>query len=118
MGIASSLKKVANKTIMKFGGDIIIRRTTESSYDITNGEIIKDTTDTTVKGLLENVANTEVNDLISQSDKKLNVSAQDLTFKPTTKDKIIISSIEYKIIQIDTDTAENTNVKYVFYLRA
>ena len=73
MGIASSLKKVANKTIMKFGGDIIIRRTTETSYDITDGAIIKNTTDTTVKGLLENVTNTEVNDLISQSDKKVNV---------------------------------------------
>ena len=118
MGIASSLKKVANKTIMKFGGDIIIRRTTETSYDITDGEIIKDTTDTTVKGLLENVSNTEVNDLISQSDKKLNVSAQDLTFTPTTKDKIVISSIVYKIIKLDTDMAENTDVKYIFYLRA
>tara|TARA_A100001201_G_scaffold57234_1_gene55361 strand:- start:489 stop:845 length:357 start_codon:yes stop_codon:yes gene_type:complete len=118
MGIASSLKKVANKTIMKFGGDIIIRRTTESSYDITDGDVIKDTTDTTVKGLLENVVNSEVNELISQSDKKVNVSAKDLTFTPTTKDKIIISSIEYSIIQIDTDTAENTNVKYIFYLRA
>ena len=117
MGIASSLKKVANKTIMKFGGDITIRRTTESSYNITDGQIIKNTTDTTVKGLLENVVNSEVNDLISQSDKKVNVSAKDLTFTPTTKDKIIISSIEYQIIQIDTDTAENTNVKYVFYLR-
>ena len=30
MGLASSLKKVANKTIMKFGGDIIIKRTTGS----------------------------------------------------------------------------------------
>ena len=103
---------------MKFGGDITIRRTTESSYDITDGEIIKDVTDTTVKGLLESVVNSEVNELISQSDKKVNVSAQDLTFTPTTKDKIIISSIEYSIIQIDTDTAENTNVKYIFYLRA
>ena len=118
MGIASKLKKIANKTIMKFGGDITIRRTTESSYDIADGEIIKDTTDTTVKGLLENVVSSEVNELISQSDKKLNVSAQDLSFTPTTKDKIIISSIEYQIIQIDTDTAENTNVKYIFYLRA
>ena len=118
MGIASSLKKLSNKTIMKFGGDITIRRTTESSYDITDGEIIKDVTDTTVKGLLESVVNSEVNELISQSDKKVNVSAQDLTFTPTTKDKIIISSIEYSIIQIDTDTAENTNVKYIFYLRA
>ena len=97
MGIASSLKKVANKTIMKFGGDIIIRRTTETSYDITDGAIIKNTTDTTVKGLLENVTNTEVNDLISQNDKKVIASGKDLTFTPTTKDKILISSIEYKI---------------------
>ena len=103
---------------MKFGGDITIRRTTESSYNITDGQIIKNTTDTTVKGLLENVVNSEVNDLISQSDKKVNVSAKDLTFTPTTKDKIIISSIEYSIIQIDTDTVENTDVKYIFYLRA
>ena len=118
MGIASKLKKVANKTIMKFGGDITIRRTTESAYDVTGGEVIKEITDTTVKGLLENVVNSEVNDLVSQTDKKLNVSAQDLTFTPTTKDKVIISSIEYQIIQIETDTAENINVKYIFYLRA
>jgi|TARA_R100000149_G_C5823700_1_gene102004 hypothetical protein len=118
MSIANAFKKVANKTIMKFGGDIIIRRTTESTYDTTEGEIVKDTSDTTVKGLLENVVSSEVNELISQSDKKLNVSAEDLTFTPTTKDKIIISSIEYKIIQIDTDTALNEDVKYTFYLRA
>tara|TARA_Y100000401_G_C8255179_1_gene190347 strand:- start:87 stop:443 length:357 start_codon:yes stop_codon:yes gene_type:complete len=117
MGIASSFKKVANKTIMKFGGDITIRRTTESSYDINDGSIIKDTSDVTVKGFLEQVSKTEVNDLISQNDKKLIVSGQDLTFTPTTKDKILISSIEYKIIQIDVDSAENTDVVYTFYLR-
>tara|TARA_Y100000052_G_C2920587_1_gene68009 strand:- start:141 stop:497 length:357 start_codon:yes stop_codon:yes gene_type:complete len=118
MSLAKVFKKVANIPIMKFGGDVIIRRTTESQYDINEGTVLKNSTDTTVKGLLENVINSEVNDLISQNDKKLNVSAQDLTFIPTTKDKIIISSIEYKIIQIDTDTVENTNVKYTFYLRA
>ena len=118
MGLASSLKKVANKTIMKFGGDIIIKRTTGSSYNATDGSVLKNTTSVTVKGFLENVVNAEVNELISQNDKKLNVSAQDLTFTPTTKDVIIISSIEYQIIQIDTDTVENTNVKYIFYLRA
>ena len=117
MGIASSLKKVANKTIMRFGGDITIKRTTDSSYDMDNGSLIKNTTSTTVKGLLEKVSSQEVNDLISQQDKKLIVSGKDLTFTPTTKDKILISSIEYKIIQIDTDTAQNTDVVYIFYLR-
>ena len=66
---------------------------------------------------LEKISKTEVNDLISQNDKKLIVSGQDLTFTPTTKDKILISSIEYKIIQIDVDSAENTDVVYIFYLR-
>tara|TARA_R100000329_G_scaffold21040_1_gene20599 strand:+ start:244 stop:600 length:357 start_codon:yes stop_codon:yes gene_type:complete len=117
MGIASSLKKVANKTIMRFGGDIVIKRTTNSEYDSSTGDLIKDTSSTTVKGLLESVKNQEVNDLIAQTDKKLIVSAKDLTFTPTTKDKILISSIEYKIIQIDTDTAQNTDVVYIFYLR-
>ena len=117
MGIASSLKKVANKTLIRFGGDITIRRTTDSSYDMDDGVISKDTSDTTVKGLLEKISKTEVNDLISQNDKKLIVSGQDLTFTPTTKDKILISSIEYKIIQIDVDSAENTDVVYIFYLR-
>ena len=102
---------------MKFGGDITIRRATNTSYDVTGGKIIKNTTDTTVKGFLEQVNKSEVNDLISQNDKKLLVSGQDLTFTPTTMDKIIISSIEYKIIQIDVDSAENTDVVYSFYLR-
>ena len=117
MGIASSLKKVSNKTIMKFGGDITIRRTTQSQYNLEKGENIKIFTDTTIKGFLESVSSSEVNDLISQSDKKVIASGQDLTFVPTTKDKIIISSIEYQIIRIEVDTAENVNVNYIFYLR-
>ena len=118
MGIASSLKKATNKTIIKFGGDITIRRTTGNEYNVQTGENVKNKTEKTIKGLLENVTSSEVNDLIAQSDKKVIASAQELTFVPTTKDKIIISSIEYKIIQIETNTAENQNVTYVFYLRA
>ena len=117
MGIASSLKNVANKSIMKFGGDITIVRTTASQYNAETGVNVKNQTETTIKGLLESISNAEVNDLIAQSDKKVVASAQDLTFVPTTKDKVIISSIEYRIIQIETNTAENKNVTYVFYLR-
>ena len=118
MGIASSLKKVANKTLIRFGGDITIKRTINSSYNMDNGTVVKNTSSTTVKGNLETVSKNEVNDLISETDKKLIVSGQGLTFTPTTKDKILISSIEYKIIRIDVDTAQNTDVVYVFYLRS
>ena len=50
MGIASSLKKVANKTIMKFGGDITIKRTTQSAYNSADGSVVKSQTSVTVKG--------------------------------------------------------------------
>ena len=103
---------------MKFGGDITIKRTTNSSYNSDDGSVLKNTTSVTVKGNLESISKTEVNDLISQDDKKLLVSGQELTFTPTTKDKILISSIEYKIIQIDIDSAENLDVLYTFYLRS
>jgi len=57
-------------------------------------------------------------DLISQDDKKVMVSAGAITFTPTTKDKVIISSIEYKIIQIDKEEQNNIDILYVIYLRA
>ena len=117
MGIATSLKKVINKTVMKFGGDVTIKRTIASEYNAETGEVVKNKTETTIKGLLENVSNSEVNDLITQNDKKVTVSAKDLTFVPTTKDILVISSIEYQIIQIEIETAENINVSYIFYLR-
>jgi len=118
MGLASSLKKVSNKTLMKFGGDITIKRTTFSSYDVEAGSVVKNQTSSTVKGFLEGVTSREVNDLISQDDKKVIVSAGAITFTPTTKDKVIISSIEYKIIQIDKEEQNNIDILYVIYLRA
>ena len=118
MGIASSLQKVANKTLMRFGGDITIKRTIVSSYDPVAGKVVKNQQSVTIKGHLEDVSTVEISDLVSQNDKKVNVAASALTFTPTTKDKVIISSIEYRIIRIDTDVQDNTNIKYLIYLRA
>ena len=41
MGLASSLKKVSKKTLMKFGGDITIKRTTQSAYNSADGSVVK-----------------------------------------------------------------------------
>ena len=111
-------RQASSNILRAFGGSITYQQIATGLYNSSTGTISETITEHTIKGFLENVVNAEVNELISQNDKKLNVSAQDLTFTPTTKDKIIISSIEYKIIQIDTDMAENTDVKYIFYLRA
>ena len=117
MGIAKGLKKVSNKTLLRLGGTVTIKRVTESSYDSEEGLVINNTTNTSIKGSLENVSNSEVNDLISQSDKKLTVSAGSITFTPTTKDKIIISSIEYNIIRVDTNEQDNIPIYYDLFLR-
>ena len=117
MGIASSLKKASSKALIKLGGDVTIRRATSSVYDVNSGVLNKSETSTTVKGFLENVVQREVNDLVTGQDKKLTISAQGLDFVPKPKDYVIIASIEYKIIQIDTNELNNIAISYELYLR-
>ena len=117
MGLASSLKKVSKKTLMKFGGDITIKRTTQSAYNSADGSVVKSQTSVTVKSFLEGVTSREVNDLVSQDDKKVMVSAGALTFIPTTKDKVIVGSVTYSIIRVETNQLANDKLIFVCYLR-
>ncbi len=118
MGIAKGLKKVSSKTLLRLGGTVTIKRTTNSSYNDATGEVRKNETTLDIKSNLENVSSVEVNELISQEDKKLTISAEGLTFTPTTKDKVLISSIEYKIVRVDTNEQANIAIYYDLFLRA
>ena len=118
MGISSSLKKLSNKTIIKFGGNITFIRSISADYNVTDGSVFKNKSQVTVQGVIESVTVRETNDLISQDDKKLLLSAGAIDFVPTTKDKILIIGIKYNIIKIDKQTIENQDVVYTFYLRA
>ncbi len=118
MGLAKGLKKVSSKTLLRLGGTVTIKRTLESSYNDATGKVIKNESSVNIKGNLENVSSVEVNDLISQEDKKLTISAEGLTFTPTTKDKVLISAIEYKIVRVDTNEQDNTAIYYDLFLRA
>ena len=71
MSLANALKKAASKTLSKLGGNVTIRKVTAGSYNTTTGEISETTADTTIKGVLENVTRSQVNDLIEQQDKIL-----------------------------------------------
>ena len=117
MSIANALKKAASKTLSKLGGDVTIRQVTAGSYNTTTGAITESTSDTTVKGVLSNVSKSEVNDLIESQDKRLTISAGDLSFVPTTKDRDVISSVEFKVIQIITNEQNNTAVSFDLILR-
>ena len=117
MSLANALKKAASKTLSKLGGDVTIRQVTAGSYNTTTGAITESTSDTTIKGSLNNVNRSEVNDLIESQDKILTISAGDLTFVPTTKDRVVISRVEFKIISVTTNEQNNTPISFELVLR-
>ena len=117
MSLANALKKAASKTLSKLGGDVTIRQVTAGSYNTTTGAITETTSDTTIKGTLSNVSRSEVNDLIESQDKILTISANDITFVPTTKDRVVISSVEFKIISVTTNEQNNTPISFELVLR-
>ena len=117
MSLANALKKAASKTLSKLGGDVTIRRVSTGSYNTTTGAITETTSDTTIKGVLENVSRSQVNDLIESQDKILTISANDITFVPTTKDRVVISSVEFKIISISVNEQNNTPISFELVLR-
>lgn len=118
MALASSLQKATNKILKKFGGDITIKQTLLDAYDVENGTLIKNQKSVTIKGYLEGVTSREVNTSIAETDKKVMVAASALGFEPTTEDIVIVSSIQYKIIQVDKEEQNNIDILYTIYLRA
>lgn len=118
MTLAKSLERVASKVIAKFGGDVTIRYVTAGDYNTTTGAITETTSDTNVKGVLEDVNLREVNELIQAGDKKLTVAANDLATAPETKDRVVISSVVHQIVRSEITEQDNTAIVYELYLRA
>ena len=117
MSLANALKKAASASLKKLGGDVTIRQVTAGAYNTTTGAIAESTSDTTIKGALSNVSRNQVNDLVESQDKLLTISAGDITFVPTTKDRVVISSVEFKIIQVVTNEQNNTAISFDLILR-
>ena len=115
MGISSALKKVS--TNKKLSADITFRSVSAGSYNTTTGVITETNTDTSIKGVLEDINLREVNELIEATDKKIQIAAASLSSTPTTKDKVIVGSITYSIIRIETNQFANEKLSFVCYLR-
>jgi hypothetical protein len=118
MTLASPLRKVASKLMARFGGVATIRRVATGSYDPATGTIAETNTDTTVRGVLEDVNIREVNELVQAGDKRLIIAAADLSTAPTTVDKVLINSVVHQIIRIQTIEQDNTAITYEIILRA
>ena len=119
MGLASSLRSVAKKSLAKFGDDVTFRRITTGAYNTTTGNISETASDTTVSALIEDVNIREVNDLIQADDRKVTVAASALTNTPTTADRVVISGTSHQVIRVKTITDGGTTaITYEVYLRA
>jgi len=118
MALVDSLKKVSSKVIAKFGGDVTVRIVTAGAYDTSDGTIAETESDTTIKGVLEDVNLREVNELVQAGDKRLTVAADDLATAPETKDRVVIGSVVHQIIRVETTEQDNTAITYELILRA
>ena len=118
MALADSLKKVASKVITKFGGDVTVRIVTAGAYDTSDGTVAETESDTTIKGVLEDVNLREVNELVQAGDKRLTVAADDLATAPETKDRVVIGSVVHQIIRVETTEQDNTAITHELILRA
>jgi hypothetical protein len=118
MTLSGPLRKVASKLMVKFGGEATIRRITVGAYNATTGTAAETTSDTELRGVLENVNVREVNDLIQSGDKRLTVAAADVAATPSTADRVLIGGITHQIIRVTTIEQDNEPITHELILRA
>lgn len=125
MALADSLRKAADKTINKFGGDVTIQYVSAGAYNPTTGTVTESITTQVVKGIVEDVKASELrkpstfeNSLIRSDDKKLTIAALNLTSVPSLEDKVVINSITHGIIEIETIEQANQAIAYALFLRS
>jgi hypothetical protein len=117
MVLATPLRKVASKLMARFGGEVTIRRVVLGAYNTTTGTAAETVTDTAMRGVLEDVALREVNDLIQAGDKRLIIAAADTAAVPTTADRVIISTRSLQVIEVRTIEQDNEPITYELILR-
>ena len=117
MALANPLRKVASKLMAKFGGTATIRRITIGAYNPTTGTAAETTSDTVLRGVLEDVSVREVNDLIQSGDKRLTVAAADVANAPITSDKVLIASVVHQVIRVTTVEQDNEPITHELILR-
>ena len=118
MALADKIAKAVGKPFPKIGGSVTYRKISNGTYNATSGTISETETDTTIKGALDSVSEQEVNELIQASDKKLTVPASSFSSRPSTADKVVISSVVHQIIAVNVTEMQNVDIAYDLILRA
>ena len=116
---AAALQKVIDKVaeIPGVGSSVTVRRVTPGSYNTSTGVISETTADTVVKGVLQDVNDREVNDLVQAADLNCTVAADSLAYTPSTKDRVVIDTKVHQIVRIKTFRSGASVLSYELYLR-
>ena len=117
MALSTSLRKVASKLMSKLGGEVTFHRITTGAYNTSTGAATATASTTTVRGVLEDVSEREVNDLVKGTDKKLTVAAADLSFEPAVSDQVTVASRVMQIVQVNKIEQDNTAIVFEIFLR-
>ena len=117
MGLGNSLQKVAGKLIQKFGTSATFVRISSASYSPTTGMTVESGTNTTVKGIFEEVGVREIQGLIQAGDRKFTIAGSALTVIPTPQDRVTMGGESYQIVAVNTIEHEGLSITYDLYLR-
>jgi hypothetical protein len=117
MTLSAPLRKVASKLMARFGGEVTIRRITTGAYNPTTGTATPTASESVVRGVLENVTERELNDLIKSADKKLTVAAADLAAEPSVADQVTISGRIMQTVQVNRIEQDNEAIVFEIFLR-
>ena len=114
--LAAKLAPIIGGTVL--AGDVTVRVVTGGTYNTTTGEVNESVSDTAIRGVVSDVNVREANELIQAGDKKLTIAAADVTAAPKTKDRVVISSVVYQVIQVQTEQLNGVDISYDLFLRA
>jgi hypothetical protein len=117
VGLDAPLRKVASTVLAKFGTSAVLRRVTGTGYNTTTGTMSPTTTDTAVKGRLDDYLDRELSDTIKAGDRKLTIAAADVPARPTVSDTVLYGGLVYQIVRVESVIAKDASALYVLQVR-
>lgn len=111
------LRKVAHTVLAMFGTSVTLRRVSGTAYNTATGTMAPTTSDTVVKARLDEYRDRELSDLIHAGDRKVTLAAADLSFLPTIDDLVVIASLEYEVLRVQSELGTDQAVLYILQVR-
>lgn len=117
MSIDTALRGVVTSVLRPLGTAVSVRVVTAGSYDTSTGTATDSTADTTCQANLRAITASEVFGLAEITDQVCMVAAAALSAAPTPRDRVVISSAVFDIVEVRTVKGTSLAVYYDLILR-